>query len=1275
MTDSIELLIGLLDYIEQVEKLKRKPTYIVPSDPFAAYQADMKGLPGFQFNLQSEGDDVWLRIPRQKEISAPEPDEKLKPWVSISKSPNKQPELKTEIVILEEKIEIGRDTLEKHPDIQHYFAWYLSELWEPWASAERPRRKAIAFYNKFFTVQQAISIDGIETPLELVWGMGCAVWKKDGSAAVIKHPLITQACEILLNPNTLDLEIRPRVVDPRIELDCYADLEIHGVRPLEGFWKRVIESAADRVNPFESSTYEGILKAAVGHLDPQGRYLTDQLEPILPAPNENLCITDTWVVFARKRSEHIFVQDIQELKKKLAAIDSIPAVIADFVKSGATTIEVHEPVHFRGLSSSSSGAGIRDLFFPLPYNEEQISIIEKLETNDGVVVQGPPGTGKTHTIANVICHFLAQGKRVLVTSKGDTALAVLQEKLPEKIRPLSVSLLTDERDGMRQFEHSIQTIASSVNTINPTQSANLITGLENRLNFLHAKMASVDQTIKTYAEKHMTHYPFQGREVTPEELAKYVLENSERYSWLDDELSPRHGGLKFGDSDVSSLRHSCINVGSDLPYLGCNIPSPDNFPAWPTIISFHKNLVKTKEIETRIIQGDLLGLVDSTHETFIKAGVFAEFLAQRVLIVHQVSKGAFDWTEQLKTRLLDIDNNDRIYQLLVKLLEDINVLEAKRKELLSNAVLLPDVAELNLEFTAAVDRLVAKKSPFVLPFGNKQARTFLNAVTVKGLKPACQNDCKFVVNQIQYLIDVRKLIARWNAFASEFGLPCSQGEVGESFKAIFMWQTHINKIQNLISEYESKIQRNIEQVFGREPASRLVREGEQLITAMQTSLTQHLDKGRLSYAMHQVSDLLTKLDGKSGKIVSDFRVFLNVKLGSKEIDEAELREKWHHLMGELKRLTDLQPGLREIGRVSTLIEDSGAPRWAQRIKTIPAGQNGNGQTPTDWLEAWNWRLAQIFLHKIDGHMKLKSLFDEHRSLEGDLSKTYQELIAQKTWLGVFNNSPVDIRQALQAYLNAIQAMGTGNGIRSVRFRRNAREAMLRAYKAVPCWILPQWRVSETLPPEIGLFDLVVIDEASQSDIWALPALLRGKKLLVVGDHKQVSPSAVGMREVNIQELSDRFLLDQPHGAEMTPDKSIYDLARVVFAGNSVMLKEHFRCVPAIIEYSNREFYEGDIQPLRIPKASERIDPPLIDVFVKGGFRKGDVNAPEAKAIVDEIKSILANSKLNSRTIGVVTLLGTEQAVHITKLINETISPTDIVERSITVGPPAHIPRP
>ena len=95
-----------------------------------------------------------------------------------------------------------------------------------------------------------------------------------------------------------------------------------------------------------------------------------------------------------------------------------------------------EPISFRGLSSrGNSGGGVVDeLYFPLPYNDEQVTIVQRLKRAAGVTVQGPPGTGKTHTIANVICHYLATGKRVLVTSRGEAALGVLQDKIPEEIR-------------------------------------------------------------------------------------------------------------------------------------------------------------------------------------------------------------------------------------------------------------------------------------------------------------------------------------------------------------------------------------------------------------------------------------------------------------------------------------------------------------------------------------------------------------------------------------------------------------------------------------------------------------------------------------------------------------------------------------------------------------------------------------------------------------------------------------------------------------------------
>ena len=216
--------------------------------------------------------------------------------------------------------------------------------------------------------------------------------------------------------------------------------------------------------------------------------------------------------------------------------------------------------------------------------------------------------------------------------------------------------------------------------------------------------------------------------------------------------------------------------------------------------------------------------------------------------------------------------------------------------------------------------------------------------------------------------------------------------------------------------------------------------------------------------------------------------------------------------------------------------------------------------------------------------------------------------------------------------------------------------MLEFCDAVPCWIMSHARISEAMPPRLGAFDLVVVDEASQSDLWALPAILRGKTILVVGDDKQVSPDPGFIAGQRIEELKNRFLAQQPYGTEMTPEKSLYDLAARVFAAQQVMLREHFRCVPSIIAYSNRVFYKDAIQPLRIPRASERIDPPLVDIFVPEGVRdRLDRNDLEARAIAEEIAAILQDTRLAGRSIGVVSLLGIAQAKHIDTVVKERCS--------------------
>ena len=166
-----------------------------------------------------------------------------------------------------------------------------------------------------------------------------------------------------------------------------------------------------------------MLKLAAGNLDSKGSYreILTTGEPV-PPTGDHLIVTDTWVLFSRPRSNNYLFEDLKRLQEKLAAGCEIPAGPLALVTPPSDQPVEYESVRFRGLSSRGTPDGGRrpeELYFPLPYNDEQVTIVQRLEHAPGVCVQGPPGTGKTHTIANIICHYLATGRRVLVTSRGE----------------------------------------------------------------------------------------------------------------------------------------------------------------------------------------------------------------------------------------------------------------------------------------------------------------------------------------------------------------------------------------------------------------------------------------------------------------------------------------------------------------------------------------------------------------------------------------------------------------------------------------------------------------------------------------------------------------------------------------------------------------------------------------------------------------------------------------------------------------------------------------
>ncbi len=301
---------------------------------------------------------------------------------------------------------------------------------------------------------------------------------------------------------------------------------------------------------------------------------------------------------------------------------------------------------------STSGKKARDLYFPKPFNDEQVRIVQLLDISDGVVVQGPPGTGKTHTIANVICHYLAEGKRVLVTSMKDPALAVLQEHLPAEIRPLAISLLTSEQDGMKQFEHAIHKIASEVQGLDRSSTARAISHLEESIDALHGKLAGIDRKIGEWAKRNLAKITLETEEIDPQDAAREVVENAGQFEWIPDALgiAPEFAP-QFSDADIVRLREARRALGQDIDYLDASLPQLVEFPDSKALLEVHQDLSQFEKLKQGVENGDVPALADSSQETLALAQQLLTHIETLQRLRDEVVQAHRPWTVAMRERL------------------------------------------------------------------------------------------------------------------------------------------------------------------------------------------------------------------------------------------------------------------------------------------------------------------------------------------------------------------------------------------------------------------------------------------------------------------------------------------------------------------------------------------------------------------------------------------------------------------------------------------------
>ena len=223
--------------------------------------------------------------------------------------------------------------------------------------------------------------------------------------------------------------------------------------------------------------------------------------------------------------------------------------------------------------------------------------------------------------------------------------------------------------------------------------------------------------------------------------------------------------------------------------------------------------------------------------------------------------------------------------------------------------------------------------------------------------------------------------------------------------------------------------------------------------------------------------------------------------------------------------------------------------------------------------------------------------------------------------------------------------------------------------AFPCWCVTTYAISNSLPLKPALFDVVILDEASQCDIAScFPILFRAKKAVIVGDDKQL-PHLSFLEKAKEQSFLNQYNIEDRYQLLWRfRTNSMFDVANY-YSTTPTLLDEHFRSPKPIIEFSNREFYGGRIKVMK-PYFDDVSPVELVEV--KEAKVDSDItrNQAECEAIIKKVQDIIyeneKNPDLEPVSIGIISPFR-GQVELIKKAVLKVFSQETIQQHQIEIG--------
>lgn len=1250
-------LYQVFTYIRELTKLRRPPVGQSNTYEWSVRFSALPSYPTIQTSqipdqAEEDFDGVILRVKRPTETPCPAPPDSLIGWLQ-----NGWDKIENNAAHIPARNKKDRhdqtinERFEEEPERVNDFSAWLSHR-QAWQEIEHPVREAAQVFSDFFKLQGQLQRESEKYQLYL--GDGHLVW--DSAIEPVDHPILLKKVELEFDSTVPEFILRES--DETSEL--YTSLLRH--HELAG---NAIMACKERVDqtephPLANGTTVEFFKFFIQRFFSNGRYY-DSCEKIRrDAP----AIYRDPILFLGSRT-----QGFSEALDKL--IDALPKT--EFISEALLRIV---GIDQKIIPSSESDAGRAsappslkkpdsiDFLLTKPANKEQERVITRLEQTGSVLVQGPPGTGKSHTIANIIGHLLASGKTVLVSSHTSKALKVVREKVVKPLQPLCVTVLENDQESKAQLEESINGIVGYLSRTDQDSLAKEISQLGQRRTHVKTQLEKLETTALEIRKGEYTDIVVAGEGTPPSDAARKVSEFENQHGWIPGPV--QYGApVPLNDMELQELYKTngtlqvederCIAEGlpdlsrilspSDLSELAVNLKSLDRDRAnrfaelWKhteqditTIETISKNLGKALD-------------VFSTHQWIRK-------------VVEDSKLG-----------------NDRLqpWTNLIEMIEVTNREVARRTELILKHGPQATI-EISVETIETCKEIVvhlrsggslgffstAFKSPW---------RVLIGACRIDDGAPSRIEHFEAILALMESAQLRRELKRRWERQVVPLGGPkleshepeISAKSLLDALKLATIWTTSTwNYLEDELEKQGFSLRTAFEKLSLNGQSTGYI---EQIQVLVENILAPAIDSRRLFLRMKQLESLreqtLQNLKVNALRSTNAKAYLHRLISATQQLDVEGYKEAYD-------RYLDIKSRVDVFSKRMALLRTLGctASGWAKTIE-LRSGVHGRDFAPGNSLIAWKvcqWR------QELDRRISqdYSATQREIQRLKDELNGINAQYVEKLAWKFQHARTGLRERQALTGW-QQLQAKitKTGKGTRDIHLKREARKTLKDCKNAVPVWIMPLSRVFDSFDLVHTKFDVILLDEASQSDITALVAFAIAKQVIVVGDNEQVTPYAVGQELGKIQSLIDELLQGIPNRMLYDGKTSVYDLAEQAF-GETIRLVEHFRCVPDIIEFSNQLSYSGEIRPLRESSSSPYASH-LIAHRIDGASSHNKTNQKEATEIASLVCAMTEIPEYQSASIGVISMVGQEQAVVIDSILQRRLQTSEYSRHKLLCG--------